>query len=106
MISAAIERSYPKRLLMAGWWQMGLFQRSVQTCQAGQEFGGVLLGESGLKPTFTFVDYVPRVGWMATFLEFVDSGLARLPGANNSPLNIEIFRSPGGWLCGILIFVR
>jgi len=28
MIPAAIERNYPKRLLRAGWWQMGLFQRS------------------------------------------------------------------------------
>ncbi len=30
MIPAAIERNYPKRLLRAGWWQMGLFQRSVK----------------------------------------------------------------------------
>ncbi len=30
MIPAAIERNYPKRLLKAGWRQMGLFQRSVQ----------------------------------------------------------------------------
>ncbi len=30
MISAAIERDYPKRLLSAGWRQMGLFQRSVK----------------------------------------------------------------------------
>jgi len=30
MVSAAIERSYPKRLLSAGWWQMGLFQRSAR----------------------------------------------------------------------------
>ena len=30
MIPAAIERNYPKRLLRAGWWQMGLFQRPVQ----------------------------------------------------------------------------
>ncbi len=29
MIPAAIERNYPKRLLRAGWWQMGLFQRPV-----------------------------------------------------------------------------
>ncbi len=29
MIAAQIERNYPKRLLRAGWWQMGLFQRSV-----------------------------------------------------------------------------
>jgi len=29
MIPAAIERNYPKRLLKAAWWQMGLFQRSV-----------------------------------------------------------------------------
>ncbi len=29
MIPVAIERNYPKRLLRAGWWQMGLFQRSV-----------------------------------------------------------------------------
>ena len=29
MIPAPIERHYPKRLLWAGWWQMGLFQRSV-----------------------------------------------------------------------------
>ncbi len=29
MIPAAIELNYPKRLPRAGWWQMGLFQRSV-----------------------------------------------------------------------------
>jgi hypothetical protein len=29
MIPAATERNYPKRLLKADWWQMGLFQRSV-----------------------------------------------------------------------------
>ena len=29
MIPAAIERNYLKRLPGAGWWQMGLFQRSV-----------------------------------------------------------------------------
>jgi len=29
MIPAAIERNYPKHLLKAGWWQMGLFQRFV-----------------------------------------------------------------------------
>ncbi len=27
MIPAAIERNYLKRLLRAGWWQMGFFQR-------------------------------------------------------------------------------
>jgi len=27
MIAAQIERNYPKRLLRAGWQQMGLFQR-------------------------------------------------------------------------------
>jgi len=30
MIPAPIERNYPKRLLRAGWRQMGLFQRSVK----------------------------------------------------------------------------
>ena len=29
LFSAAIDRNYPKRLLWAGWRQMGLFQRSV-----------------------------------------------------------------------------
>jgi len=28
MISAPLERNYSIRLLRAGWWQMGLFQRS------------------------------------------------------------------------------
>jgi len=28
MIPTAIERNYPKRLLRAGWWQMGLFQQA------------------------------------------------------------------------------
>jgi len=30
MISAPLERTYPKRLPRIGWWQMGLFQRPVQ----------------------------------------------------------------------------
>ena len=30
MIPAAIERNYRKPLLRAGWWQMGLLQRSVK----------------------------------------------------------------------------
>lgn len=33
MIPAAIESNYPKCLLRAGWWQMGLFQRSVDGWQ-------------------------------------------------------------------------
>ncbi len=30
MIPAAIERNYPNRLLMAGWWHMSLFQQPAR----------------------------------------------------------------------------
>ena len=30
MISATIERDYPRRLVSAGWRQIGLFQQSVK----------------------------------------------------------------------------
>ncbi len=33
MISAAIERNYPKLLLKAGWWHMSLFQQSARLKQ-------------------------------------------------------------------------
>ncbi len=39
MISAAIERDYPKRLLSAGWRQMGLFQRSVKGNAINRRWG-------------------------------------------------------------------
>ena len=41
MISAAIESDYPRRLLSAGWRQMGLFQRSGVrvTGQGARELG-------------------------------------------------------------------
>ena len=41
IISAAIERDYPRRLLSAGWQQMGLFQRSGVrvTGQGARELG-------------------------------------------------------------------
>ena len=38
MIPAPIELNYPKRLSRAGWWQMGLFQRSVDPPEMLSQF--------------------------------------------------------------------